>query len=63
MNEAGMNKKIILVVLFGLLASSSWALLMHMIMGGGFVVYLLVGVLVCFSFLGVRGILRRKSKR
>ena len=60
--EVGMNKKTISVALVGLLVISSWALLMHLLMGSGFVIYLAVGVVVYFSFLGVKGILRRRHE-
>lgn len=60
--EVGMNKKTISVALVGLLVISSWALLMHLLMGSGFVIYLAVGVVVYFSFLGAKGILRRRHE-
>lgn len=60
--EVDMNKKTISVALVGLLIISSWALLMHLLMGSGFVIYLAVGVVVYFSFLGVKGILRRRHE-
>jgi hypothetical protein len=59
----GMNKKTISVALVGLLITSSWALLMHLLMGNGFAIYLVVGVVVYFSLLGVRGILGRRHER